>query len=78
MVTGLPVAVEALAAAPHDVHPQERARHGIEAGGQHENVQVRVALLRRDARRRDSLDAAAPQVDLSITIKVPDQLIKLN
>ena len=40
MVTGLPVAVEALAAAPHDVHAQERARHGIEAGGQHENVQV--------------------------------------
>ena len=40
MVTGLPVAVEALAVAPHDVHPQERARHGIEAGGQHENVQV--------------------------------------
>src|SRR5581483_10968810 len=51
----------AIAAA--DVHPQERARHRVEAGGEDNDVKRVFARARLDTGGRDALDRVGAQVD---------------
>ena len=50
------------AAARDRMHGHDRAGHGVEAGGEHDHIDVERALVGRDAGRRDLLDRLLPQV----------------
>ena len=46
-----------------DVHRHQRARHGVEAGGEDDDVELVVGVGGADALRRDPLDRAVADVD---------------
>ena len=45
-----PLVLQLLAVAALDVDPVERARHGVEAGGEDDDVELELAVLGADAR----------------------------
>src|SRR5207237_1038306 len=51
------------AAAAENVHLDERAGHGVEAGGEHERVGLVQCAIDFHARRRDLLDRPLADVD---------------
>ena len=52
-----------LAVTALDVDPVERARHGVEPGGEHDDVELVLTVLGTDAGGRDLLDRRVANVD---------------